>query len=185
MIIFKNDCFIDLNLIFIFLLSLLITLISIIIFLPIARKLKLVDIPSKRKSHLGNVPLIGGMSILMGVYVTTSGILIDDNIFQIYMASAFFIFILGLIDDFSPLSPRIRLIIQTVIILITLELTGLKFDTLGHSFGLKTQINLGFFAYPVTILGMLLVTNAFNLMDGTDGVTGILAILALSVIFIT
>ena len=135
----------DLNLIFIFLLSSLITLTSIIILLPIARKLKLVDIPSKRKSHLGNVPLIGGLSILMGVCVSTSGSLIDDNIFLIYMVSAFFILVLGLIDDFYPLSPKIRLIIQTVIILITLELTGLKFDTLGHSFGLKTQINLGLF----------------------------------------
>ena len=135
----------DLNLIFIFLLSSLITLISIIILLPIARKLKLVDIPSKRKSHLGNVPLIGGLSILMGVCVSTSGSLIDDNIFLIYMVSAFFILVLGLIDDFYPLSPKIRLIIQTVIILITLELTGLKFDTIGYSFGIKTQIELGFF----------------------------------------
>ncbi len=143
----------DLNLIFIFLLSSLITLISIIILLPIARKLKLVDIPSKRKSHLGNVPLIGGLSILMGVYVSTSGSLIDDNIFLIYMVSAFFILVLGLIDDFYPLSPKIRLAIQTVIILITLELTGLKFDTLGHSFGLKTQINLGSFCLSYHCLG--------------------------------
>ncbi len=174
----------NLNLISIFLLSSLITLISIIILLPIARKLKLVDIPSKRKSHLGNVPLIGGLAILMGVYVSTSGSLIDDYIFLTYMVSAFFILVLGLVDDFYPLSPKNRLIIQTAIILITLELTGLKFDTLGHSFGLKNQINLGFFAYPVTVLGMLLVTNAFNLMDGADGVTGILSILALSVIFL-
>ena len=174
----------DLNLIFIFLLSSLITLISIIILLPIARKLELVDTPSKRKSHLGNVPLIGGLSILVGVFVSTSGSLTYDNIFLTYMVSAFFILILGLIDDFYPLSPKIRIIVQTVIILVTLELTGLKFDTLGHSFGLKTQINLGFFAYPVTVLGMLLVTNAFNLMDGADGVTGILAVLALSVIFL-
>lgn len=172
------------NLTSVFLLSSLVTLISIIILLPIARKLKLVDIPSKRKSHLGNVPLIGGLSILMGVCVSTSGSLSDDNIFLIYMVSAFFILVLGLIDDFYPLSPKIRLIIQTFIILITLELTGLKFDTLGHSFGLKTQINLGFFSYPVTVLGMLLVTNAFNLMDGADGVTGVLALLALTVIFL-
>ena len=173
----------NLNLTSVFLLSSLITLISIIILLPIARKFNLVDIPSKRKSHLGSVPLIGGLSILMGVYVSTFGSLVDNDIFLIYMTSAFFILVLGLIDDFYPLSPKIRLAIQTVIILITLELTGLKFDTLGHSFGLKTQINLGFFAYPVTVLGMLLVTNAFNLMDGADGVTGILAIQALSVIF--
>ncbi len=168
----------DLNLIFIFLFSSLITLISIIILLPVAKKIKLVDTPSERKLHLGKVPLIGGLSILMGVYVSVLGSFIDDNIFLTYMVSAFFILILGLIDDYYSLSPKIRIIIQTVIMLITLELTGLSFDSLGHSFGLKTQINLGFFAYPITILGMLLVTNAFNLMDGADGVTGILAMVA-------
>ena len=169
----------DANSIFILLLSSLVTFITIIFLLPVARKFELVDIPSERKSHIGNVPLIGGLSILIGVYVSVLGSLVDDKIFLTYMISAFFILIVGLIDDRYPLSPKIRIIIQTVIILITIELTGLKFDTLGHSFGLKTQINLGFFSYPITVLGILLVTNAFNLMDGADGVTGILAIVAL------
>ena len=173
------DCLMNLDLIFILLFSLSMTLISIIILLPVAKKLKLIDIPSERKSHLGKVPLIGGLSILIGVYVSVLGSLIDSNIFIIYMISAFFILILGLIDDIYPLSPKLRLIIQTVIIFIALELTDLKFDTLGHSFGLDTQIKLGFFAYPITVLGILLVTNAFNLMDGADGVTGILAMVAL------
>ena len=101
----------DLNLIFIFLLSSLITLISIIILLHIARKLNLVDIPSKRKSHLGNVLLIGSLSILMGVCVSTRGSLIDNNIFLTYMVSSFFILILGVIDDFYPVSPKVRLAI--------------------------------------------------------------------------
>lgn len=169
----------DINLIFILLASSLITLVSIIFLLPIARKFGLVDSPSDRKFHLGKVPLIGGLSIFIGVFVSVFESLTDNNIFLIYMASSFFILILGLIDDCHPLSPKIRLIVQTVVILITLELTGLKFGTLGHSFGLKTQIDLGFFAYPITVLGILLVTNAFNLMDGSDGVTAILAMVAL------
>ena len=160
-------------------LSSLVTLIAVMSLLPVARKFKLVDSPSQRKYHSGNVPLIGGLSILIGVYVSVSRSLIYDDIFLIYLISAFFILILGLLDDFNPLSPKIRIIIQTVIILVTIELTALKFDTLGHSFGLDTQINLGFFSYPITVLGMLLVTNAFNLMDGTDGVAAVLVILAL------
>ena len=99
------------NLTSVFLLSSLVTLISIIILLPIARRLNLVDIPSKRKSHLGSVPLIGGLSILMGVYVSTFGSLIDNNIFLTYMVSSFFILILGVIDDFYPVSPKVRLAI--------------------------------------------------------------------------
>ena len=170
---------VDLNQIYILLISSLVTFTSIIFLLPVARKLNLVDIPTERKSHLGEVPLIGGLSILIGVYVSVLGSLVDDNIFLTYMVSAFFILIVGLIDDRYPLSPKIRIIIQTIIILITIELTELKFDTLDHSFGLNTQINLGFFSYPVTVFGMLLVTNAFNLMDGADGVTAMLAIFVL------
>ena len=59
------------------------------------------------------------------------------------MVSAFFILILGLIDDCNPLSPKFRIIIQTVIILITIELTELKFDTLGHSFGSALPRTMG------------------------------------------
>jgi len=169
----------DLNHIFILLLSSFITLTSIIILLPLARKLNLVDIPTERKSHLGKVPLIGGLSILIGVYVSVLGSLLDDNTFVTYMVSAFFILIVGLIDDRYPLSPKLRIILQIIIILITIELTELRFDTLDHSFGLNTQINLGYFSYPVTVFGMLLVTNAFNLMDGADGVTAMLAIFVL------
>ena len=169
----------DFNLILIFLASSLVTLVSIIFLLPVARKLNFVDVPSDRKHHLGKVPLIGGLSILIGAYVSVFGSVSDNNIFLTYMICAFFILILGLIDDIHPLSPEIRLILQIVIIFINLYLTGLKFDTFGHSFGLKTQIELGFFAYPITVLGILLITNAFNLMDGADGVSGILAIVAL------
>ena len=132
----------NLNLIFIFLASSSITLVSIIFLLPLARKFNLLDSPSDRKSHLGKVPLIGGLSISIGVYVSVFCSVTDNNIFLIYMASAFFILILGLIDDYHPLSPNFRLIVQTVIILITLELTGLKFDTLGHSFGLYIPFSL-------------------------------------------
>ena len=131
----------DFSLIFNFLASSSITLISIIFLLPVARKFKLVDTPSVRKSHLGNVPLVGGLSILIGVYTSTSGSLIDDTIFLTYMASAFSILIVGLTDDFHPLTPKMRLIIQTVIILITLDLTGLKFETLGKTFGRSVDID--------------------------------------------
>jgi UDP-GlcNAc:undecaprenyl-phosphate GlcNAc-1-phosphate transferase len=57
--------------------------------------------------------------------------------------------------------------------------TELRFDSFGHSFGLDKQIHLGIFSYPITVMGVIFVTNAFNLMDGADGVAGSLVLLSI------
>ena len=71
------------------------------------------------------------------------------------------------------------ILIQILIVSSMIFISDLKFSTFGHSFGLQNQIYLGLLSYPITILGMLFVTNAFNLMDGSDGITAGLALLVL------
>tara|TARA_A100001015_G_C14999930_1_gene718025 strand:- start:1085 stop:2044 length:960 start_codon:yes stop_codon:yes gene_type:complete len=146
---------------------------------PLARKLKIVDSPSQRKKHLGNIPLIGGISILLGVYFSIIGQIIDNNIFLGYMYGGLMILIIGFIDDCYPFSAIFRVLIQILIVSFVIWMTELKFDTFGHSFGLNDQIYLGYFSYPITVLGIVFVTNALNLMDGADGITGSLIIVAI------
>ena len=152
---------------------------AIIFLRPLARKLNIVDIPSKRKTHKGSIPLIGGIAIIIGVYVSTLSQFLNNEVFIIFMISAFLILALGFVDDCYPLSANVKFFIQILIIFFMIYLTDLKLLTFGHSFGLQNQIHLGFLSYPITILGMLFVTNAFNLMDGSDGVTGGLAFIVL------
>ena len=52
---------------------------------------------------------------------------------------------------------------------------GLRIDALS-CFGV--EVKLGIFAYPVTVLWVLLVVNAFNLIDGMDGFCGSLGLVA-------
>ena len=170
---------IDQKLFLIFFVSTLATFLSILIFRPFAKKLGIVDKPSKRKTHSGDIPLIGGISIFIGFYISLIGEYTDNNILLAFILSSFFIFLLGFIDDCYPLSPKIRIIIQIFIVSLMVWYTGLKFDTFGHSFGLSNQLDLGIFSYPITILGIVFVTNAYNLMDGADGVAGGLVFLAL------
>ncbi len=170
---------IDLKIISVFLLSFFLTLISIIFLRSLAKKLKIVDVPSKRKTHKGNIPLIGGFAIFISVYISISTESIDNDILIIFMISAFLILLLGFVDDCYPLSANVRILIQILIISLMIFISDLKFSTFGHSFGLQNQIQLGLLSYPITILGMLFVTNAFNLMDGSDGITAGLALLAL------
>ena len=62
--------------------------------------------------------------------------------------------------------------------------TELRFETLGHSFGFTNQISLGYLSYPITILGLVFIANAFNLMDGSDGVVAGLTYIAITFISI-
>ncbi len=168
-----------LNTLLIFSVSFFVTIIFIFVLRPFSKKFKIIDEPSERKVHKGKIPLIGGISIFFGVYISIFGQLIDNNIFLGYMLSAFLILLLGFIDDCHPLSAKVRILIQIIIVTSVVLFTKLKFETIGHSFGFDKQIDLGLFSYPITILGLVFVTNAFNLMDGADGIAGSLAILAL------
>ena len=165
--------------IFVFLISFLVTMASIVLLRPFAKKIGIVDKPSKRKIHQGNIPMIGGICIFIGVLTSAILYLRDDNILMALLVSGFFILLLGFIDDCYPLPVILRIIIQFVIVSLMISYTELKFETFGHSFGLPNQIPLGFLSYPFTVVGIVFVTNSFNLMDGADGVTGGLILLAI------
>lgn len=166
------------KLIFVFLISFFVSLISILFLRPLAKKIGLVDSPSGRKLHEGNIPMIGGASIFFGLAFSIIGGYSENFIIISIIASGFFIVIIGFVDDFYPLPVTFRILFQIAVVSLMVYFTELKFDTFGHSFGLSDQIFLGFLSYPVTILGIVFLINAFNLMDGADGVTGSLALLA-------
>lgn len=163
----------------IFLISIIVTLTSLLIFSPFAKKFGIVDKPSERKIHNGNIPLVGGISIFIGVFVSMFFELAHDLITLSLVASGFFILLLGFIDDCYPLSVTIKVVFQIIIVSIMVWATELRFDSFGHSFGLDKQIHLGIFSYPITVMGVVFVTNAFNLMDGADGVAGSLVLLSI------
>ena len=91
------------KLILVFIISFLATFFSILLLRPLAKRIGIVDRPSKRKIHLGNIPMIGGICIFAGVLTTTVLYLKDDNILIAVIVSSLFILILGFIDDCYPL----------------------------------------------------------------------------------
>jgi UDP-GlcNAc:undecaprenyl-phosphate GlcNAc-1-phosphate transferase len=86
------------------------------------------------------------------------------------------LFVIGLMDDLRGVRPAVKLIAQTAATLIVYR-AGFSIDQLtllpGH------VIHLGYFALPVTVLWLVGVSNAFNLIDGLDGLAGGVAIIAL------
>ena len=66
---------------------------------PIAKKLGLVDHPGGRKSHVGEVPVIGGVAMFVGMYTGMEIIPIPSVVFiNVFIASALLV-IVGLFDD--------------------------------------------------------------------------------------
>ncbi len=80
----------------------------------------------------------------------------------------------GVVDDRYGLRGRHKLAGQVVAAAILVGL-GLRIDAWS---GFGVEVELGIFAYPITVLWILLVVNAFNLIDGMDGFCGSLGLVA-------
>lgn len=145
-----------------------------------AEAMGLVDRPSGRKQHIGNIPLIGGLGAFFGVLVS---ICIDGQ-FQLFtitlLGTAAVLALTGALDDRFDLSVRTRLLVQTSSVLTMIFCTGLYIHTLGHLFG--HEFELGLLGIPLTLVAVIGLLNAFNMMDGIDGLAGMLALVSIGAI---
>ena len=163
------------------LISFAVTFVFMVALRPLAFSYGLVDRPGGRKSHIGEVPIIGGLSMFIGVIVGLA-LLPDQYGNSLYLLSAAGILVgIGLVDDRFGLSATVRLVAQFVATLIMVIGAGLIATDLGNFLGFGV-IGLGPLAIPVTILITITVINAFNLVDGVDGLAGSMAVVALTAI---
>lgn len=161
----------------IFLLVLFISLVSIVLLIPVAEKVGLVDIPSDwRKRHQGKPALIGGVSVYMGVLVGISQFIVPNDSSLTYLGCSAILVILGVADDWlkEGLSPLLRLVVQAGIAVFMCVGSGLTIHTFGDILGLGWQVALpDWLGYAVTVVAVIAAINAFNMIDGIDGLLGI------------
>lgn len=141
----------------------------------VARKVGLVDKPSGRKVHTGNIPLVGGVAICITIvnYIYTHPDMINHaNLFMFCICS---LTAVGALDDRFDLSVKIRMTTQTFISFMMIYCAGANLHTLGDLFGFG-DIELGYLGSIMTILGVIGCINAFNMVDGIDGLLGGLSI---------
>jgi UDP-GlcNAc:undecaprenyl-phosphate GlcNAc-1-phosphate transferase len=149
---------------------------------PIAIYFNLVDVPTQRKQHVGHIPLIGGLSIYVGVLVAILAVYpIHDKLFYL-LASASLILVAGLVDDLKELGVWVRILIQSIACLIMIKGAGVYVESLGDLFGMG-EIHLGQWGVPFTLVGVIGLVNAINMSDGIDGLTGSLALVAILGVF--
>jgi UDP-GlcNAc:undecaprenyl-phosphate GlcNAc-1-phosphate transferase len=149
--------------------------IAIKFFKPVAIEVGLVDKPNERKLHAGHIPLIGGISIFMAVLMASLLLLPNTLELRMYLiASAMMVFI-GAVDDKFDLKVRIRVIGQLIVASLMIYGVGGYISNLGDLFGLG-DVALGPAGIIFTYIGIIVVINAFNMVDGIDGLIGSLSI---------
>jgi len=154
--------------------AILLALGSALLVTPLIRKWAFkcgaLDRPDQRKVHQRVMPRMGGLAIylsfVIAVFLTweitpqVAGLLVGGSL----------IVLLGIIDDTRGVSPGMKLAGQ-VAAACAVALFGLRVEFLTNPFS-DEMITLGFLSIPVTVLWIVSITNAVNLIDGLDGLAG-------------
>lgn len=151
------------------------TYICIYLLKPVAVHIGLVDMPGGRKHHAHAVPLIGGIALFMGFCFSLLCLNISLRDYRGLLAGSAILVLLGVLDDFHELTPRIRLIGQCLACLLLMQWGHLSIMHLGNLFFFG-NINLGAWSFIITILFVLGFINAINMIDGHDGLAGLIVL---------
>lgn len=157
---------------------------------PLVRRLALrlgaVDRPDARKVHRGPVPRLGGVAVAAGVGLTLALTASFDRFyapfFQLDLArwgglwlGVLPVLAAGVWDDLRSLPAAPKFLLQGMGAGVAIW-SGFLIDQIG--LGPEYALELGVLAYLVTLLWIVGVTNAFNLIDGLDGLAGGMALIA-------
>jgi UDP-GlcNAc:undecaprenyl-phosphate GlcNAc-1-phosphate transferase len=167
--------------------SLLLSLILTPFAIFLGKKLNMMDIPGERKVHIKAIPRSGGIAVFFSfllAYLFIEFVFnpFTDKIFIYLFISLFMIFFLGVLDDFFDLKARLKFVFQ-ILIAGFYAINVHSINEIPLPF-LEDSISLGIFSIPFTIIWIVAITNAFNLIDGLDGLSSGLAAIASFTFFV-
>jgi len=171
-----------------FVIAFLLSYVSVPLVRVLAFKCGAVDVPKdSRRMHKTPIPRMGGLAIFFGFIV--SYLCFADTIEPKHLgilAGALILVCTGIIDDRRPLRAMTKLVFQLIAALIPV-LMGLRIDFLTNPiiFLENATFNISFLSIPITIIWIVGLTNALNLIDGLDGLAaGISTIASVSLIVV-
>jgi len=141
------------------------------------------DIPDARKVHNRPIPRLGGLAVVSSIAVVFGAapwLSAGHWALPPYLARALGIGVLPILlvsigDDIRRVSAR-RKLAAHVLGAVSAVALGISLAPVVHLFGVPIEI--GWFAVPLSVLWIVGVTNAFNLIDGLDGLSTGLALIA-------
>ena len=152
----------------------------------LAFRIGAVDSPGKRKVHRVPTPRLGGVAIVLSVSLSVAVFFASELLstgvtplrseaWMPVLLGGALIFFIGVWDDIRPLRAWVKFLFQLAAALVAIYY-GLYIKEISL-FG-SDRFELGFLAWPITILWIVGITNAFNLVDGLDGLAAGLALIA-------
>lgn len=151
------------------------TLMPIVI--RIFKSINLLDKPDKRKIHRVSTPSLGGIAIFAGILLSflVTVPLAEMASEKYFIAAGVLIFLLGVRDDLSSLQAHHKLVVQVFSAILVVHFGDVKVEGLNGLFGIET---FGWFFDEVfSIFILVVMTNAYNLIDGIDGLAGSIALI--------
>lgn len=138
----------------------------------LAYRIGAIDVPKDgRRMHKRPTPRLGGLAIFGGFLIAAvlTGQLTPQRLW--ILAGAAVIVVLGIFDDRNALSAKFKFVIQILAAAIPVIFGDLRIAMFTNPFLFSDSLywNLGALSIPITILWIVAITNAVNLIDGLDG----------------
>lgn len=137
--------------------------------LKVAKVKNIVDNPDARKLQRVPIPVLGGLTVVFGVLSGLMAVnLLGDyvDLFPVF-AAIIIILIIGLMDDMISLSPRVRFLVEIVLVLYLVGTTGWQLNDFHGLWDIDIIPN--YISIPLTVFACVGIINAINLIDGVDG----------------
>ena len=157
----------------------------------LSQELHLFDVPDSRKLHTMPVPRLGGVSFMPAVIIAVAAVFVvalrldifppkdlilgNAHNFAAYFSGVTMLYLVGMYDDIRGVSYKTKFLVQVVaaVILCVAGLWVADFENVLFIGRVPFWIGM-----PISIVFVVYITNALNLIDGVDGLAAGISVLA-------
>ncbi|MDO5784166.1 MAG: MraY family glycosyltransferase [Eubacteriales bacterium] len=155
----------------------------------LAHRIGAIDVPKDaRRMHKKPIPRLGGLAIYLAFIIVSVALnkLTVQNI-TILIGSAIIV-VLGIFDDRNALGAKFKFCVQLIAAAIPVVFGNLRIELITNPNLLSDHLYLqfGVMSIPITIIWIVAITNAVNLIDGLDGLAvGVSAIACMTMLAVS
>lgn len=154
--------------------------------LQFARRHNMVDNPNARKLQRVPVPLMGGTTVFIGLFVAVVAacfFMWDVRLPEI-LALLLVMYALGVWDDAKDVSPALRFAVEILVVWLIIIILGVEINDFHGLWGIRAVPDI--ISVPLSIVAGVGIMNAVNLIDGVDGYCssfGMMACIVFGIVF--
>jgi len=161
--------------------SFVLAILSFPILIKLLHRWELLDHPADHKIHSAFTPSMGGVCILGATCLTLLIAFPFSGWAQLkfYFIALAIIFVTGLRDDMLNLTPLQKLLGQLLPVVLVVAFGDVRITSL---YGLYAAPLPEWASWVLSISLLVVLTNAYNLIDGIDGLAGVVSLIIFSVL---